>query len=114
MNREVHVRILWEPGGEIPPGHPTAPDIAAMLESILFVQSRRRGIKLAARTALLKLRGRRHSLKLVGRADVHELPDVICAKVAVDHDQPAKVGQRHLVDRLSRAIGAGTGVRIAG
>ncbi len=23
MNREVHVRILWEPGGEIPPGHPT-------------------------------------------------------------------------------------------
>ena len=23
MNREVHVRILWEPGGEIPPGYPT-------------------------------------------------------------------------------------------
>ena len=23
MNREVHVRILWEPGGESPPGYPT-------------------------------------------------------------------------------------------
>ncbi len=31
MNREVHVRILWEPGGETPPGHPT-----------IFIHTRRR------------------------------------------------------------------------
>jgi hypothetical protein len=23
MTGDCHVRILWEPGGEIPPGHPT-------------------------------------------------------------------------------------------
>jgi len=91
-----------------------APNIAAMLKSILFVQNRRRSIKLAARRALLKPRGRRHSLKRLGWADVHELPDVISAKVGVDHYQAANVSQRHLVDWLSGAIGTRAGVRITG
>lgn len=27
MSREAHVRSLWEPGGEIPPGDPTGNDL---------------------------------------------------------------------------------------